>query len=201
MGGAIIEGERPGYMKAIFIDRDGVINKDPGGWTKYNYVTDWKDFHFLPGALEALKILEKNGIRVIVVSNQAGVSRGYFSEGDLEKVNTKMLQEIEKSGGHIEEVYYCIHKDEDDCDCRKPKTGLFEKAIAKHHIDPKDTYIIGDSMVDISAGKRIECRTVFVLSGKTSKEEMEKWVDQPDYVFEDLLSVVKWLMKENGANG
>ncbi|MDD5173426.1 MAG: HAD-IIIA family hydrolase, partial [Candidatus Omnitrophica bacterium] len=107
-------------MKVLFIDRDGVVNRDPGGWTKTNYVADWKDFHFIPGTLQALKILKEKGIKVIVASNQGGVNKGLYTQAELDKVNSLMLKEIEKSGGAIEEVFYCIHSDEDNCDCRKP---------------------------------------------------------------------------------
>lgn len=183
-------------MKAIFIDRDGVINKDPGGWTTYSYVTDWKDFFFLPGSLEALKLLNKNNIKVIVISNQAGVSKGYFSKERLDEITSKMLKEINKNGGKVEEAFYCIHKDEDNCSCRKPKAGLLEKASDKYGIDVKGTYFIGDSEADVVAGNRIGCKTVFVLSGKTSREEMERWKERPDYVFTNLLEAVNWLIKK-----
>ena len=176
--------------KFILIDRDGVINKDPGGWTEHSYVTKWEDFYFLPGAIEALRILKENGIKVVVVSNQAGVGKNYFSEKDLKRVNSLMMKEVEKGGGKIEEAYYCIHRDDDACDCRKPKTGLFEKAAKKYGIDLKGTYIVGDSDVDIEAGRRLGMKTIFVLSGKVSKEEIEKWEEKPDYVFNDLLDAV-----------
>ncbi len=180
----------------LFIDRDGVINKDPGGWTKTNYVTDWNDFHFVPGALEALKILKDKGIKVIVASNQAGINKGLYTEAELAKVNSSMLKEIEKTGGAIEEVFYCIHKDEDNCACRKPKPGLLEMAAKKYGIDPKTTYFIGDADTDVSAGKRIGCKTIFVLSGKKSREDVEGWADKPDHIFENLLEAVKWITKE-----
>ena len=83
-------------MKTIFLDRDGVINKDPAGWTEHNYVTDWKNFHFLPGSLEALKLLKINGIKVVLISNQAGVNKGFFSKETLDQINRKMLQEVKK---------------------------------------------------------------------------------------------------------
>ena len=180
-------------MKYLFIDRDGVINKDPGGWTKTSYVTDWKDFYFLPGALEALKILKEKGVKVIVASNQAGINKGLYAKSELAKVNSLMLKEIESSGGAIEEVVYCIHKDEDNCSCRKPKPGMLESAAEKYGIDPKTTYYIGDKNSDISTGKRAGCKTILVLSGKSSREDMERWEDKPDHVFENLLEAVKFL--------
>ncbi len=181
-------------MKAIFIDRDGVINKDPAGWTEHSYVTDPKDLHILPGAIEALKLLDRSNIKVIVISNQAGVAKGYFTKEKLAEVTSKMLDEIGKKGTRIEEVYYCMHQDKDNCNCRKPETGMLERAISKYNIDTRETYFIGDGEVDVIAGKRMGLRTIFVLSGKTSREDMRKWLAKPDYVFNDLLAAVKWLL-------
>ena len=180
-------------MRAIFIDRDGVINKDPGGWTRTNYVTDWKDFHFIPGTLQALKILKEKGIKVIVASNQGGVNKGLYTKAELSRVNSLMLKEIEKAGGVIEEVFYCIHRDEDNCDCRKPKPGMLESAAKKYGIDPKVTYFIGDVKTDVMAGRKAGCKTILVLSGKSSREDVEEWEEKPDYVFANLLEAVKRL--------
>lgn len=181
-------------LSFIFMDRDGVINKDPGGWTRHNYVADAGDFHFLPGALEALRLLNENGVRVVVVSNQAGVGKGYFSKEMLDKVNSAMLKAITKSGGSVEDVYYCIHRDEDNCFCRKPKTGMFERAAKKYGIDLSRTCIIGDAGVDVMAGRSLGMKTIFVKSGKTSMDEMRKLDVKPDYIFNDLLEAVKWLV-------
>ena len=183
-------------MRAIFIDRDGVINKDPGGWTKYDYVTETRDFHFLPGSLKALRLLRENGIRVIVVSNQAGVSKGYFTKEKLAEVSKLMTDEVRASGGSIEEVCYCIHKDEDNCDCRKPKTGMLERAVEKYSIRPRETFFIGDSYVDVAAGKQMGLSTIFVLSGKATVEDLRKRGLKADYVFKDLLEAVKWILEK-----
>lgn len=180
--------------KAIFIDRDGVINKDPAGWTEHSYVTRPEDFEFLPGALEALRKLANSGYKTIVISNQAGVSKGYFTKEKLDEVNSRMFKEVKKSGGKIEESFYCIHKDEDKCNCRKPKTGLFEIAVKKYFVNTKETYFIGDGHADIAAGERMGLKTVFVLSGKTSRQEMGKWPEKPDYIFKNLLEAVNWLL-------
>ena len=182
-------------MKTIFIDRDGVINKDPGGWTEHDYVTKWDDFYFLPGTLEALKILKDEGIMAIVISNQAGVSKGYFTEKALYDVDKRMLKVVRENGGRIEESFYCIHRDEDNCDCRKPKSGLLEIAAKKYGIDVGSAYFIGDTKADVMAGKGIGARTILVLSGKTSKEDVDKWNEGPDYVFKDLPEAVKQIIQ------
>ncbi|MFH1190138.1 MAG: HAD family hydrolase [Candidatus Omnitrophota bacterium] len=181
-------------MKTLFIDRDGVINKDPGGWTAHEYVTELKDLHFLPGALDALALLNRNRIQVIVVSNQAGVNKGFFTKERLDEITRSMLSEVKKRGGDISEVFYCTHTNEDNCDCRKPKPGMLEAAIRKHGVTARDTYIVGDSEVDILAGRSAGLKTIFVLSGKTGLEQMKAWKVKPDYVFRDLLEAVKWIL-------
>lgn len=182
-------------QKLIFIDRDGVINKDPGGWTKYNYVTDWNEFFFIDGSIEALKKLKEAGYRTCLISNQGGISKGYFKQEDLDGLNKKMLIEIEKGGGRIDELYYCPHHDKDNCECRKPKTGLIEQAIRKTDVDLRDTFIIGDSARDIEAGKRMGMKTIFVLSGKTPLSETKSWPTQPDCIKKDLLEAVEWILE------
>jgi histidinol-phosphate phosphatase family protein len=183
-------------LKLIFIDRDGVINKDPGGWTEYSYVTEPHQLKFIPGSLKALALLNRNRIKVVIVSNQAGVAKGYFTREKLSEVNSKLLAEIGKAGGRIEEVCYCIHRNEDNCSCRKPKPGMIEKALEKYRISPTETFIIGDSLVDVMAGKALGMKTVFVSSGKTAPDEIKKWEARPDHVFPDLLRAVEWILNK-----
>ena len=186
----------PKIQKAIFIDRDGVINKDPGGWTKYSYVTKWDEFFFIDGAVAALKRLKEAGYKVFVISNQGGISKGYFSQKDLDILNKRMLEEIESGGGKIDGLFYCPHHNKDNCECRKPKTGLIEQAARAMHIDFKNTYFVGDSINDVEAGKRMGMKTILVLSGKTPLSELTNWNMQPDYVKRNLLEAVEWVLKD-----
>ena len=179
--------------KIIVIDRDGVINKDPAGWTKHNYVTCPEDFHFLPGAKEAIKRLSENGFDIIIVSNQAGISKGYYSEKELESVTRKMLEGLEASGGIIKKVYYCLHQDKDSCDCRKPKTGMLDRAEKELGINVKGSFFIGDGKVDIEAGQKKGLKTVLVLSGKTDLARIAEWPVKPDYIFDDLKEAVEFI--------
>jgi D-glycero-D-manno-heptose 1,7-bisphosphate phosphatase len=182
--------------KVIFIDRDGVINRDPGGWTQHDYVTSWEDFYFLPGVKEALKILNKKGYDVIIISNQAGISKGYYTNRKLTEITSKMVKEIKDAGGRIRKVYYCVHQNSDRCACRKPKTGMFHRAEEELGVKAAGAYFIGDGRFDIEAGRKASMKTVLVLSGKTDPVKAKELEIKPDYIFEDLLEVVNFIVNK-----
>lgn len=171
-------------MKTIFLDRDGVINRDPGFG---GYVTSWSEFEFLPGALEALRKLNQAGYRVIIISNQGGVSKGLYTLKGLNELTQKMIKAVEKAGGKIYSTHYCPHQDEDNCDCRKPKTGLFIQAARGLEINFARTFFVGDNRRDVLAARAIGAKSIFVLSGNTKLEELDV---QPDFVAGDLLEAV-----------
>jgi len=185
--------------KVIFLDRDGVINKDPAYINKYSYVTKWDEFKFLPGAKRAIKKLADAGYAIYIISNQAGIAKGYFTLKELANTTENMLREIEKAGGKIAGVFYCPHRDEDNCDCRKPKAGLFKKALKRGDIDFKKAFFIGDKIMDAQAGRAIGCRTILVLSGKESLRNKKNWKLEPDHVKRDLLDAVNWILRKEGA--
>jgi len=186
--------------KFIFLDRDGVINRDPG-WVDKDYVASWEEFQFLPGALEAIRKLRDNGYKVVAISNQAGVGRGVYTKEKLDEITGKMLRQIEDSGGEIHSVQYCIHKKEDNCGCRKPKTGLFKKATEGFRVDFEKTYFIGDTKQDIEAGRNIGANTILVLSGKVKDEkETEGWEIKPDFIKKDLMEAVKFITREDSSH-
>ncbi len=187
------------YDKVIFLDRDGVINKDPGGWTKYNYVTCPSDFRFLPGALAALRRLKEGGYKVIVISNQAGVNKGYFTKKELKVIDRRMRDGVRKRGGKIEASYYCVHTKEEDCPCRKPKAGLFDKARKAYKIDSAGTYFIGDTPQDVMAGADAGLKTILLLTGKTSKDHIRECNISPGHVCDSLKEAVAWLFKQRKA--
>jgi len=149
-------------MRVVFLDRDGVINKN----AKDFYVLEWKDFEFMPGIIEAIKLLNERKIPVYIVSNQSAVGRGLMTMDELKHINDQMLKEITKKGAHIDDIFICPHSPEDNCDCRKPKTGLFKQAEDKYDIDFKDSWFIGDSETDIEAGKKMGCRTHLLKKGE-----------------------------------
>lgn len=180
-------------MKAIFLDRDGVINKDPGFG---DYVKSWAEFEFLPGAIDAIKLLNKNGYEIFVISNQAGVAKGLYSRGALDEITKNMLKEIESKGASIRSISYCTHASDAGCDCRKPNTGLIKKATKGLDIDFKKTYFIGDSRLDVGVGKNAGSRTILLLTGKEDPEDIKNWEHKPDFIKKDLMEAVRWVLSE-----
>jgi len=178
-------------MKLIFLDRDGVINKDLN-----TYVSQHEDFKFLPGVLGALKDLTKADYEIAIISNQAGIAKGIYTQEQLDEVNEKMIKAIEVAGAKISRVEYCLHEDSDNCDCRKPKTGLFKRVLDDKDINVKEIYFIGDKESDVIAGQRIGCKTILVLCGKTKEADVMLWQTKPDYIKNDLRQAVSWLLNE-----
>ena len=175
-------------MNVIFLDRDGVINEYPGDG---EYVTSPRQFKFINGSKEAIALLTEHGYDIYVISNQAGVSKGLFTKGTLDKITKKMLSGVKKAGGKIKKVMYCIHSKEDDCDCRKPKTGLFIRAAGDLGEEFKEVYFIGDDKRDIETGRNLGCKTILVFSGKANKKELSEWEFLPDKVALNLMEAVK----------
>jgi len=147
--------------KAIFIDRDGVINEKPA---EHNYVKTWAEFEFIPGIASALKKLANNGFSLIIVTNQRGIARRLLNESALADIHDKMIAELGRSGVAISSVYYCPHEEKEKCGCRKPQPGMILRGIIEHGIDPKKSYMIGDSASDIEAGKKAGYKTIFIGS-------------------------------------
>ncbi len=180
-------------MKAIFLDRDGVINRDPNDGS---YITGWEKFEFLPGSLEAIKDLTDNGYDIFIISNQAGVGKGVYTAESLNEITARMIKEIEKSGGRISSVNYCIHKPDEGCDCRKPGNDLIKKAVTGLDVDFGRSYFIGDSRKDIEAGKSMGCMTVLLLTGKENPDKIKDWETKPDITKNNLKEAVQWVLKE-----
>ena len=180
-------------MKVIFLDRDGVINKYPGD---FEYVKFWREFHFLPKVKLALKKLNEARFKIFVVSNQAGVSKNIYSQENLDFITKNMLKELKDEGIEISEVYYCTHRQEDNCSCRKPNTGLIEEALNKlkkegHKVKLEKSYFVGDTIRDIETGKKAGLKTILVFSGKEKPENKDAWQFSPDFTASDLYEAVQ----------
>ena len=143
--------------KAVFLDRDGVINRRP---PEGQYVTRWQELQFLPGVPEAIILLTGAGYEVYVVTNQRGVAKGLPTQDDLESIHRRMYQELADAGAVITKVYYCPHEKEPPCSCRKPAPGMLLTAAQSHNLDLASSWMIGDSDIDVEAGRNAGCKTV-----------------------------------------
>jgi D-glycero-D-manno-heptose 1,7-bisphosphate phosphatase len=141
--------------KTIILDRDGVLNQRP---RRAHYVRSWAEFFWIPGARSALRLLAENDYRVIVVSNQAGIARRVMTEADLNDIHDRMKQDVERSGGHIDAIYYCAHDWDSGCDCRKPKPGMLFQAQRDFDLDLTRTIFAGDDERDAEAAAEAGCR-------------------------------------------
>ena len=180
-------------MKVVFLDRDGVINKYPGDRL---YVTSLKKFCFLPGAKEAIAKLSKAGFKIFIASNQAGVGKGLYAHRTLEAITRRMLVKIEKAGGRIDKVYYCLHRKDAGCSCRKPRPGLLKKAAQEFKFSLRNAYFIGDTVRDVITAKNAGCKSVLVLCGKEKLSNKENWEAAPDFVSKNLKTAVDSLIQQ-----
>ena len=179
------------FMKVIFLDRDGVINKYPGDRL---YVTSLGKFRFLPRAKEAIALLSKKGYGIFVASNQAGVGKGVYAQKTLDSITAKMLGDIERAGGKITKVYYCTHRKEAGCGCRKPKPGLLKKAARQFKVDLRKAYFVGDTIRDVLTAHAVGAKSILVFCGKEKLANQKNWEAKPDFVFKDLFAAAKFLI-------
>jgi len=146
--------------KAIFLDRDGVINKEK------NYLYKKEDFEFIDGVFDACKYFQKLGYQLIVVTNQSGIARGYYQEEDFQKLTQWMLGQFINQGLRILDVFFCPHGPESTCNCRKPKPGMLLEARGKYNIDMKNSWMIGDKEADVRAANAAGIEnTILVKTG------------------------------------
>ncbi|TND08439.1 MAG: histidinol-phosphate phosphatase family protein [Bacteroidetes bacterium] len=145
--------------KAVFLDRDGVINRERG------YVHRVADFELLPDVARMLRIFRERGFLLIVVTNQTGIGKGYYKQKDVESVHGHMIRLLAAEQVHLDEIYYCIHHpDSGRCICRKPSPLFVEKALARFNIDPAGSYFIGDKEHDVLAGEAAGVKGILIRS-------------------------------------
>ena len=149
---------------------------------------------------QALKRLTEVGYDIVIISNQAGVNKGFFTIADLRSINDRVLERINASGGKIRSVHYCPHRNDERCGCRKPRTGLFREATKGQKVDFGKTFFIGDGATDIEAGSKVGCRTILVLSGKSSAADIDGWKYKPEHIKKDLLEAVDWILSNGDAD-
>ncbi len=184
-------------IRTVFLDRDGVLNrKAPEG----EYVSRWDLFHPLPGVEEAVRLLNQAGLKVYVATNQRGVALGLYTTADVERLHTRLNQELAAHGAHIDGFFYCPH-DKGVCECRKPEPGLFEQARALHpEICWETSVMIGDSLSDIEVGVQLGMRTVFIEGDRaTQKAGAEKATSLGGAVSGSLLEIARLITASKPA--
>lgn len=178
---------------AVFLDRDGTICEEMG------YLNHISRLHIYPHAASAIRRLNDAGVPVIVVTNQSGVSRGFFPESLVQQVHQKITESLASSGAHLDGFYYCTHTRADECNCRKPLPGLLERAAREHAIDLGRSFVVGDRYVDVELAHAAGGRGVLVLTGYGSGDyeyHRHQWPHQPDWVLRDLDEAVSVILKE-----
>lgn len=183
-------------MKAIFLDRDGVINKQ----NLNGYITNWDEFIFLSGVFEGLRLLDAS-YKLIVITNQQGIGKGLMTVENLEIIHNKMILELSKTGIVIQKIYFCPHLASDRCSCRKPSTGMLQQALEDYpEIDPDKSYLIGDSLSDMELGARMNIKTIYIshpLKNETvsdAQQQLLKHDLRPLCLKNNLLEAAKFII-------
>ena len=175
--------------RAVFLDRDDTIMVDAV------YAKDPEDVRLLPGAAEGIRALTDAGFLVVIATNQSGLGRGYFTEEDLAAVNRRLRDELRARGADYDALYYCPHRPEDACECRKPKPGLLLRAATDLGIDLDASYCIGDRAWDVEAGRAAGMKTVLITNGQ-HRENLGVW---PDHVASDLTEAARLIRTAQAA--
>ena len=186
--------------KAVFLDRDGTINVEVG------YLSDPEELELIPGAARAVARLNDAGFVVVVVTNQAGVARGYFTEEDVVAVNRRLVEVLQPEGARIDGIYYCPHHPEfgdetyrKDCECRKPNTGMVRQAVDNFNIEVSRSYVVGDHVGDVLLGVNAGARSIHVLTGHGA-DERQKLIERginTVHLAQDLADAVEHILARN----
>jgi histidinol-phosphate phosphatase family protein len=171
--------------RAVFLDRDGTVSR------YVEYCRRPKDLSLLPGAGEAIKRLNHRGLAVIVVTNQSAIGRGWLTVRMLEAIHQKMRRELRRAGARIDQIYFCPHRPEDGCGCRKPASGMFERAAQELRLELRESYMIGDRALDVASGMAIGARTILVRTGHPPEPGQQA---RPDFEAATLAEAVEWIM-------
>jgi D-glycero-D-manno-heptose 1,7-bisphosphate phosphatase len=197
-----LESFEPGTMKglcnprkAVFIDRDGTINVD------VHYLSTPPDLILYPGVAEGIATLARSGFLIIIITNQSGIARGNLTHEMLGEIHKRLHSLVEESGGRIDAIYYCPHHPDEKCACRKPQPGMLQKAISDLHIDPKQSFIIGDRMLDVEAGKAVGLKAVLIPEAAHEaavEEEKKKSAAKADFECRKFPEAVKFILRAGG---
>ena len=191
--------------RAVFLDRDGTVNEEVG------YLSDLAQLRLLPGAAKAISRLNEAGLKVVLVTNQSGVARGYFPESFVHETHELLTKMLAEQGARLDGIYYCPHHPRAGnslytvaCDCRKPGTGLLDGAARDLSIDLRRSFVVGDKWSDVELGQRAGSRTILVRSGFAPDDpgnQRPPRIPEPDLIAHDLAEAVEWVLGAVKAEG
>jgi D-sedoheptulose 7-phosphate isomerase len=189
-------GPMTGRRRAVFLDRDGVINQN-----RSDYVKSWDEFAFLPEVFDALRMLASSPLAIVIVTNQSAIGRNIVTQSGVEEINRRMVEQVQQRGGRIDGVYFCPHRPEDRCRCRKPAPGLLLDAAGLMGIDLAHSYVIGDSLDDLRAGRSVGCRGALVLTGRGLEELCgdHHSLQTNYYLARNIFAAARWVMEREAA--
>ena len=178
-------------MKLVILDRDGVINQDSA-----NFIKNPNEWIALTGSLEAIALLNQSGFRVVVATNQSGIARGLFDMATLNAIHDKMHRALAQVGGRIDAMFYCPHAADDNCDCRKPKTGMIEDIARRFSVNLREVFAVGDSLRDLQAFHDAGCKPILVQSGKGEETLTAGNLPKGTLIFADLAEAAQHIIAE-----
>jgi len=186
---------RHGSGQAVFLDRDGTMIEDIG------YLERLEQIDFYPWTVDAVRALNRAGLAVVVITNQAGIARGYFTEAFVDETHRAVSARLEAGGAHVDAYYYCPHHPDGTleayrkrCDCRKPARGLIDRAVADLGIDPERSFMVGDKWLDVGAGRAAGARSILVRTGLGTLQEARPHPEfAADAVVDNLAAAVSWI--------
>lgn len=178
---------------AVFFDRDGTINPDPG------YIRAPEDFSLFPETIPALRLLREHGYLLFVVTNQSGIGRGYFRHEDLAAVHRRMEALLLTGGITLDGIRYCPHHPDEDCDCRKPSPFMIQELARIHGVDLSRSWFVGDTPADVVSGRRAGCRTVRILGENEEERDPGVLQSRPDIVVRSILDAARAVVKADAS--
>ncbi len=185
-----------GRRIGVFLDRDGTLNEER------NFVRTADELHMIPGAAAAVRTLNERGVITCVISNQSGVGRGYLKESDLVPIHHRLEEQLQEEGAHVDQIYYCPHHPTEgippynvECDCRKPKPGMLQQGGREFDLDLPESFVVGDSIVDVQAGKAVGATTILVLTGygAGALDQCRRDGIIPDYVAPTIVQAIDFI--------
>ncbi len=178
--------------RVVFLDRDGVINKDSP-----SYIKNLSEFEFIPGSLDAVKSLTSEGFNIIIITNQSAINRNLTTRKNVDDIHAMMMRVVKSEYGEIKDIFLCPHTPEQDCACRKPKPGLIYQAQKKYNIDISSSCMVGDSAKDIECAGNAGCRYAILVktgNGAAAEKILADKNISPDYAAENLLEAARWII-------